>query len=160
MRVTWLRATKPPVAGEGVPYRFWLRVNRERSERRWSWDRVSEETARYTPDGKAIPRSTIANWRTSTRRPSLRLVYAVADALGIDRVEAREIAGHPPDAQASDAAVAPRLASAIQELMDADDISLEAKILLLGTMGRTEKFLASLRVQREPDQTPGERQAG
>src|SRR5437764_11699894 len=102
MRVRLLRATHSGVAGEGVPYRFWLRVERERSERRWSWDRVSEETARYTGDGRAITRSTIGNWRTSTRRPALHLVYAVADALGIDRAEARELAGHPPDAQVTE----------------------------------------------------------
>src|SRR5438874_8983316 len=100
MRVTWPRATKPAVPGEGVPYRFWRRIDQERDERDWSWDRVSEETARHTPDGKAIPRSTIANWRTSTRRPALRLVYAVADALGINRTEAAQLAGHPPDARA------------------------------------------------------------
>ncbi len=43
-----------------------------------------------------IARSTVNNLRTSTRPPLLRIVNALADAVGLDRVEAAQLAGLLP----------------------------------------------------------------
>lgn len=80
----------------GVAERFWLRIEQERIALGWTKDRLSIETKRYTPDKKAIPRSTIDNLRSSTRVPQPRIVNALADAVALDRVEAAQLAGLLP----------------------------------------------------------------
>lgn len=92
MSVTWLRDTTSYMA-EGIALEFWLRVERERVAKDWSASRLSTETARYTPTGKPIPRSTIDNLKTSTRAPQPYIVRALTSALGIDYEEGAILAG-------------------------------------------------------------------
>lgn len=92
MSVTWLRDTTSYMA-EGIALEFWLRVERERVAKDWSASRLSTETARYTPKGKPIPRSTIDNLKTSTRAPQPYIVRALTSALGIDYEEGAVLAG-------------------------------------------------------------------
>lgn len=87
MSVTWLRDTTSYMAGVGVALQFWLRIERERVARGWSSSRLSTETARWTPTGRPIPRSTIDNLRVSTRAPQPYIVQALSNALGIDYEE-------------------------------------------------------------------------
>lgn len=79
-----------PVANEvpGPAYEFWLRVERERVRRDWSQEELSRRTS--------VPPSTLNRLRVNSPRTST--VNALADALGIDRIEAAQLAGllRPP----------------------------------------------------------------
>lgn len=96
MRETRSRATNWYVAhisGAGVAYAFWLRVEQERAEKGWSKTELAEAATRRATSGSRIHRPTIDNLRTSTRAPQPRIVNAIADALGIERAEAHQLAG-------------------------------------------------------------------
>lgn len=96
MRKTLSRATNWYVAhisGGGVAYAFWLRVEQERADKGWSKTELAEAATRRAGPGSRIHRPTIDNLRTGTRAPQPRIVNALADALGIERHEAHQLAG-------------------------------------------------------------------
>lgn len=72
-------------AGSGVAYAFWERIEREQY--------AQGLTQREVVKRSGIPASTINNLKDSTRPPQPRIVHAIADALGIDRDEAAQLAG-------------------------------------------------------------------
>ena len=72
-------------SGVGVAVRLYERVERERALKGWSWTRLQRETG--------VARSTFAKWQTQPQPPQPATVNAVADALGIGRAEALELAG-------------------------------------------------------------------
>lgn len=121
----------------GIAQRFWLRVEQERVAKGMTKEALSTATARHTPDGKVIPRSTIDNLRTTTRPPQPRIVFAIADALGLDRTEAAELAGVLPARTADDIDVRRAIESsptftavqktALLELVDAMDAANRAR---------------------------------
>ncbi|MFG2038064.1 hypothetical protein [Dactylosporangium sp. NPDC048998] len=84
------------IHGKGVAYSFWLAVEQERAAQGLTkmdlWNLLKERAG----DGPTPARSTIDNLRDSTRAPQPRIVHALADTLGIDREEARRMAGLAP----------------------------------------------------------------
>lgn len=74
-------------SGEGVAYRFWVRINQELARQRMDQQALVQRSG--------IPASTINNLRKSTRVPQTRIISALAEALGIDYHEALWLAGHP-----------------------------------------------------------------
>jgi hypothetical protein len=76
-----------------VAYALWARVEQERASKGWSKTELADEATRKAGSGQRIHRPTIDNLRTSTRAPQPRIVNALADALGIDRTEAHQLAG-------------------------------------------------------------------
>jgi hypothetical protein len=88
--------------GRGVAYELWLRVEQERARQGLTkldlWRRMKSALG----DGPSPARTTIDNLRDSTRAPSPRIVNALADALGIDRGEAAQLAGIVPPATSAE----------------------------------------------------------
>lgn len=75
----------------GVAYAFWLRLDQARVDQ--------HKTQRDLVIATGIPASTINNLQWSTRPPQPRIVFALADALGIPHDEAKRLAGlAPPEA--------------------------------------------------------------
>jgi transcriptional regulator with XRE-family HTH domain len=72
----------------GVALEFWKRVEQERIRRDWNQEQLWRESG--------IPPSTLNRLRTGTQPPRTRTVNALADALGIDRIEAAQLAGLIP----------------------------------------------------------------
>jgi hypothetical protein len=103
-----MRATTPYMAGrgKGVAYPLWLRVEQERIRlgltKMELWQRMK---AAAPDDAPAVSRGTIDNLRDSTRAPQPRIVHALADALGIDRDEAAQLAGLVPSALSGNTSV-------------------------------------------------------
>jgi transcriptional regulator with XRE-family HTH domain len=86
------RATTSVMAagGQGVAYEFWVRVERARVARQMSKTELAELAG--------VSRPTIDRMETTTRAPVARNVHRIADALGIPREEAEQLAGLvPPD---------------------------------------------------------------
>lgn len=69
----------------GVAFPLYQRVATERARQGWTWTRL---TARA-----GVARSTINSWAHITTPPQPEKVNAVADLLGIPRLEALELAG-------------------------------------------------------------------
>lgn len=69
----------------GIAYPLYARVERERVLRGWSATQLHKQTG--------VSRSTIANWAFQSQPPQASTVNAVADVLGIERVEALRLAG-------------------------------------------------------------------
>jgi transcriptional regulator with XRE-family HTH domain len=74
--------------GRGVAYRLWRRVEEARVERQWTKVELA--------DAAGLPRSTIDRLQYSTRAPQPRIVHALADAIGLGRREAEQMAGVVP----------------------------------------------------------------
>lgn len=71
----------------GVAYPFWERLEQARTSNEWTWDELAERSG--------VARSTINNLATGDRGPQARTVHALADAIGLDRDEAKWLAGFP-----------------------------------------------------------------
>lgn len=71
----------------GLPpaYEFWKRVDAARNERGWTTVELQERSG--------VDRSTVSRLRTSKRAPLPETVNKLAEALGIPRREALELAG-------------------------------------------------------------------
>jgi transcriptional regulator with XRE-family HTH domain len=69
----------------GVAYPLWERVEEERVLRGWSATQLAHKAE--------VARSTIHRWQTQPVPPQPGSVNAVADVLGIDRMEALQLAG-------------------------------------------------------------------
>ena len=78
-----------------MAYPFWARVEDERATKGWNKAELAERVG--------LPRSTIDNLKTGTRAPQPRIVNALADAVGLDRAQAHQLAGIVP-AKADDSA--------------------------------------------------------
>lgn len=77
---------------QAVAYQLWAAVEDERLNRGWTAVRMAEHIG--------LPRNTISRLQTSPRKPQVPTVHRIADALGIDRTEAEEMAGlRPPTSE-------------------------------------------------------------
>ena len=74
----------------GIAYPLYERVKREMALQGWTATRMRRESG--------IARSTLAKWETQSRPPLASTVVAVADALGLDRETALQLAGILPPA--------------------------------------------------------------
>jgi transcriptional regulator with XRE-family HTH domain len=72
----------------GVAYPLWQRLEAERVSKGWTKMKLAEESG--------LPRTTYNDLQKTSRPPLPRIVHAFADALGIDRVEAEQLAGLRP----------------------------------------------------------------
>jgi transcriptional regulator with XRE-family HTH domain len=140
-----------PVAdGVGGPaYELWLRVERERVRRDWSQEELSRRTG--------IPPSTINRIRTRGARTST--VNTLADVLGIDRIEAAQLAGLlPPPPERPDRTAA-RPAS-VRDAILADPLYTDEQRQALITMvDAIEAANRGRGVARLPANSDDERQA-
>lgn len=89
---------------QGAAHAFWRRLEEKRIALEWTKVRLSQETIKYTHNGRPITRATIDRLKTGKWPPQPRVVHALADAVGLDRKEAQELAGlippaPPPDPQ-------------------------------------------------------------
>lgn len=75
---------------------FWRRLEEKRIALEWTKVRLSQETIKYTHNGRPITRATIDRLRTGKHPPQPRVVHALADAVGLDRKEAHVLAGLIP----------------------------------------------------------------
>lgn len=82
------RATTCYMTQRGVAYQLWAAVEDERLNRGWPKTRMAEHIG--------LPRNTINRLEDSSEPPQPRTVHKIADALGIDRVEAERKAGLRP----------------------------------------------------------------
>lgn len=81
----------------GVAFPFWQRCEDARLKRGWTKSRLADEAA--------LPRSTYNELPNTSRAPLPRIVHAYADALGINRVEAEQLAGLRPKGAGQTASV-------------------------------------------------------
>lgn len=72
-------------APRGAAYRLYVRVEMERALKGWTSTRLSKQTG--------VSRATIGKWATQPNPPNAPTVTAVADVLGISRLEALRLAG-------------------------------------------------------------------
>lgn len=79
---------KTRVSKQGVAHRLWVRIEQLRVAKGLA------QSALVAQSG--ISASTINRLKTSTRAPQPRIVYALADAVGLDRDEAVRLAGILP----------------------------------------------------------------
>lgn len=84
----------------GVAYQLWAAVEDERLTRGWTGVHMAEVLG--------IARNTLANLRTSRRKPEVATVHKIADALGFERVRAERLAGLRPLAPGDPGAVSVR----------------------------------------------------
>lgn len=81
--VATIRYMAGETAAPALP--LYERVKREIALRGWTWTQLTKETK--------LARSTFNSWKTQPQPPQPRPVNAVADTLGIDRMEALKLAG-------------------------------------------------------------------
>jgi transcriptional regulator with XRE-family HTH domain len=74
--------------GSGVAYPFWRRIEDKRLERGWTKTELA--------DRSGLPRSTYNDLQNTSRAPLPRIVHAYADAVGVPREEAEQLAGLRP----------------------------------------------------------------
>ena len=104
--------------GRGPAYPLYERVMQELHGRDWTQVQLAEASG--------VARSTIDGWQDSARPPTAKTVRAVADILGIDRVEALQLAGFSAERVSREAAIdplpatqaAPTLAKAVSNLRE------------------------------------------
>jgi len=72
-----------------VAWPLWARIKKVIADKGWNSLELQERTG--------IARQTVGNLEVSTRAPQARIVNQIADALGIDRYEAHQLAGLVPD---------------------------------------------------------------
>lgn len=80
----------------GPAHGFFEEVDRQRAALGWSWPGLLRMTARHTVSGEPVPWRAVEGLRTDRRPPPAEVVYAVADAAGIDRALAASLAGIAP----------------------------------------------------------------
>ncbi|MEV6800558.1 helix-turn-helix transcriptional regulator [Micromonospora rifamycinica] len=85
-----------------MAYQLWAAVENKRLTEGWTAVRVAEHIG--------LPRNTISRLKTSSRPPQVGTVHTIADALGINRTEAEEMAGLRPPTSARTGAVSARQA--------------------------------------------------
>lgn len=74
--------------GSGVALPLWRRIEDERLSRGWTKTQLAEVSG--------LPRSTYNDLQNTSRAPLPRIVHAFADAVGLDRTEAEQLAGLRP----------------------------------------------------------------
>jgi len=84
-----------------VTYPFWERVAQERARQELTWTDLAQRTG--------LTRKTIHSLRTGSL-PRPRTIHALADALGIDRIEAATLSGLIPAPRTPEAVLAGRAA--------------------------------------------------
>ncbi len=72
----------------GVAYNFWLRIEQIRLDRGMTKDDLHKLSG--------VAKTTIDDLRTRTGKPHIRTVHALADAVGLNRTEAAQLAGLLP----------------------------------------------------------------
>lgn len=72
----------------GAAHRLWAVIESERVRLGWTAVQMAQHID--------LPRSTIDRLRKGSRPPQVGTVHAVADALGIDRIDAARLAGLRP----------------------------------------------------------------
>lgn len=124
-------------SGRGVAYALWRRVEDERVAQAMSKSRLAEAAG--------LPRSTIDNLETSTRPPQPRIVHALADALGIPRGAAEELAGLRR-AQRPGGATDSRVRAAIEASDTYDERQKEVLLNLIDVLDEANRGRPDLRV--------------
>jgi transcriptional regulator with XRE-family HTH domain len=77
-----------PGVASGVAYPLWRRIEDERLSRGWTKTQLAERSG--------LSRSTYNDLQRTSRAPLPRIVHAFADAVGLDRTEAEQLAGLRP----------------------------------------------------------------
>lgn len=134
----------------GVAYAFWLDLERLRLDRGWTQVELAERAK--------VPRSTINRLKDSARPPYVKTVHKLADAVGLDRDEAVQLAGLKPAAEVQPAIADLRaeLEREIQAIGESNDIPepikqamiKEARRLAARQEAELQRFLDSQATER------------